>query len=154
MGDCNPSFTPMETRLQLMKSSTEDLVDATEYRSTVGALRYLVHTRHDLAHSVSYVSCFMAKPHADHLVAVKRILCYIAGTRDHGVHFGRDEAEDLTLLGFSDSDHAGDTEDSRSTSGILFYLGRSPITWQSQKQKLVVFSSYEAEYMAASAATC
>jgi hypothetical protein len=96
----------------------------------------------------------MAKPHADHLVAVKRILCYIAGTRDHGVHFGRDEAEDLTLLGFSDSDHAGDTEDSRSTSGILFYLGRSPITWQSQKQKLVVFSSYEAEYMATSAATC
>jgi hypothetical protein len=72
MGECNPSFTPMDARLQL--------VDATEYGSIVGALRYLVHTRPDLAHSVSYVSRFMAEPHVDHLVAAKRIMCYIAGT--------------------------------------------------------------------------
>jgi hypothetical protein len=58
------------------------------------------------------------------------------------------------LLGFSDSDHAGDTEDSRSTSGILFYLGRNPITWQSQKQNSVALSSCEAEYMVSAAATC
>jgi hypothetical protein len=57
-------------------------------------------------------------------------------------------------LGFSDYDHADDIEDSRSTSGILFYLGRSPITWQSQKQKSMALSSYEAEYMVASVATC
>jgi hypothetical protein len=58
------------------------------------------------------------------------------------------------LLGCSDSDHTGDTEDSRSTSGILFYLGRSPITWQSQKQKSVALSSCEAEYTMSSTATC
>jgi hypothetical protein len=63
-----------------VNASTEELVDATEYGSIVGALRYLVHTRPDLAHSVSYVSRFMAEPHVDHLVAAKRIMCYIAGT--------------------------------------------------------------------------
>jgi hypothetical protein len=45
-------------------------------------------------------------------------------------------------------------EDSKSTSGILFYLGRSPITWQSQKQKFVALSSCEAEYMTSSAVAC
>jgi hypothetical protein len=127
-------------------------VDATEFRSVVGALRYLVHTRPDLAHSVSYVSRFMAEPHEDHQAAVKRILRYIAGTRDHGVHYARGKAGDLLLLGYSDSDHGGDVEDNKSTSGVLFYLGRSPITWQSQKQKSVALSSGEAEYMASSAA--
>jgi hypothetical protein len=62
---------------------------------------------------------------------MKRILRYIAGTKNHGVHYERDRAGDLMLSDYSDSDHAGDVEDSQSTSGILFYLGKSPITWQS-----------------------
>jgi hypothetical protein len=99
MLDCNPSHTPMEARLQLIKNSTEGLVDATEYRSVIGALRYLVHTRPDLAHSVGYTSRFMAEPHEDHLGAVKRILRYVAGTQDHGVRYARGRADDLTLLG-------------------------------------------------------
>jgi hypothetical protein len=131
MEDCNPSLTPMETRLHLIKTNTEALVDATEYRSLVGALRYLVHTRPDLAHSVSYLSRFMAEPHGDHQSVVKRILRYIAGTRDHGVHYVRGKAGELLLLGYSDSDHGGDIEDSKSISGVLFYLRRSLITWQS-----------------------
>jgi hypothetical protein len=53
MEDCNPTSTPMEARTHLVKASTATLVDATEFRSVVGALRYLVHTRPDLAHSVS-----------------------------------------------------------------------------------------------------
>jgi hypothetical protein len=51
-----------------------------EHRSVVGALRYLVHTRPDLAHSVNYVNRCMVEPHGDHQAAVKRILRYIAGT--------------------------------------------------------------------------
>jgi hypothetical protein len=44
MIECNPSQTSMEMRLQLSKSIPEAKVDATKYRSMVGALRYLVHT--------------------------------------------------------------------------------------------------------------
>jgi hypothetical protein len=58
------------------------------------------------------------------------------------------------LLSYSDSDHAGDVEVSQSTSGFLFYLGKSPITWQSQKQKSVALSSCEAEYLATLATAC
>ncbi|KAK3121536.1 hypothetical protein QOZ80_8BG0655630 [Eleusine coracana subsp. coracana] len=129
MSECNASLTPMEPRIQLVKNSAQATVDGTEYRSVVGALRYLLHTRPDVAHAVNYVSRFMAEPHQDHQTAVKHILRYIAGTRDLRVQYTRDKAGELLLQGYSDSDLAGDIEDSRSTSGILFYLGRSPILW-------------------------
>jgi hypothetical protein len=96
----------------------------------------------------------MAEPHEDHQVAVKRILRYIASTRDHGVHYARGKAGELLLLGYNDSDHGGDVEDTKRMSCILFYVGRSPISWQPQKQKYVALSSCEVEDMASSAAAC
>jgi hypothetical protein len=55
-------------------------VDATTYQSIVRSLRYLVNTRPDLAFVVGYVSRFLEEPREDHLAAVKKILCYVAGT--------------------------------------------------------------------------
>jgi hypothetical protein len=75
----------METRLKLSKSSSEALVDATIFMSLVGSLRYLVNTRPDIAFAVGYVSRFLSEPHEDHIVAVKYILRYIAGTVNWGV---------------------------------------------------------------------
>jgi hypothetical protein len=129
MAECNPSQSLMETRLKLIKGSSEAHVDATQFRSIIGALRYLIHTRPDLAHSDSYVSRFMSDPCEDHQVIVKRILRYIASTQDHGIRFARWGARELLLLGYSDSDHGDDIEDNKSTSGILFYLGKNSITW-------------------------
>jgi hypothetical protein len=57
--DCNTALTPMEERLKLSRDSTTDKVDATQYRRIVGSLRYLAHTRSNLAFSVGYVSRFM-----------------------------------------------------------------------------------------------
>jgi hypothetical protein len=57
--DCNPALTPMEERLKLSRDSTTEEVDTTQYRRLVGSLRYLAHTRPDLAFSVGYVSRFM-----------------------------------------------------------------------------------------------
>ncbi|WVZ81795.1 hypothetical protein U9M48_029136, partial [Paspalum notatum var. saurae] len=153
LASCNASATPMETRLKLSKFSTEPAVDATEYRWIVGALRYLVNTRPDLAFAVGYVSRFMEKPTTEHLTAVKRILRYVAGTVDFGCHYRRKEGE-ATLLGYSDSDHGADIDGRKSTSGVLFFLGENIITWQSQKQKVVALSSCEAEYIAAATASC
>jgi hypothetical protein len=56
----------------------------------------------------------------------------------------------LKVHGYSDSDWAGDIDDRKSTSGMVFYLGCNPISWCSQKQKVVAHSSREAEYIAAS----
>ena len=39
------------------------------------------------AYSVGYVSRFMEAPREEHLVAVKRILCYVAGASGWGVRY-------------------------------------------------------------------
>lgn len=76
----NPSTMPMEPRLKLNKVSSAPAVDPSMYRSVVGSLRYLVNTRPDLAYSVGFISRFMENPTTKHLVAMKRVLRYVAGT--------------------------------------------------------------------------
>ena len=154
MLECNACDVPMQAKLKLSRDSDSPRVDATEYRSLVGSLRYLVNTRPDLAFSVGYVSRFMEEPHEDHLAAVKHILRYIAGTRDWGLKYARKKGDQPVLLGYSDSDLAGDVDSRKSTSGVIFFLGESPISWQSAKQKVVALSSCEAEYIAAATAAC
>ncbi|KAK3133143.1 hypothetical protein QOZ80_6AG0532910 [Eleusine coracana subsp. coracana] len=150
--DCNPALTPMEEKLKLSRHSTAKEVDATQYRRLVGSLRYLAHTRPDLAFSVGYVSRFMQRPTTEHQQAVKRIIRYVAGTLDHGIYYPRCRGE-AHFIGYSDSDHAGDIDTSKSTSGILFFLGKCLVSWQSVKQPVVAMSSCEAEYIAASTAS-
>ena len=133
MVGCNPCHSPTESRLKLSKKSTAAVTDAMAYCSLVGSLRYLVHTRPDLAYSVGYVSCFMETPTVEHLAVVKHILRYIAGTRTLGYFFPREPRGDERLVGFSDSNMAGDVDDRKSTSRVLFFLGRSPISWHSAK---------------------
>ena len=66
MAECKLYMTPMEERLKLTKGSTAAKVDATLYRSIIGGLRYLVHTRPDIAFAMAYVSRFMEDPQEDH----------------------------------------------------------------------------------------
>lgn len=150
--DCNSSTTPMEPRLKLSKVSSAPDIDPTMYRSVVGSLRYLVNTRPNLAYSVGFISRFMENPTTEHLAVMKRVLRYVAGTLHFGCHYKR--KKDPQLVGYSDSDMAGDIDTRKSTSGILFFLGDNTITWQSQKQKIVALSSCEAEYIAASTGAC
>jgi hypothetical protein len=119
--DCNPSLTPMEEKLKLSRDSTTEEVDATPYRRLVGSLRYLAHTRSDLAFSVGYVNRFMQRPTTEHQQAVKRIIRYVAGSLDHGLYYPRCPRE-AHLIGYSD--HAGDIDTSNSTSGVLFFFDK------------------------------
>ena len=152
MGACNPCATPMEPRLKLSKQSTSPAVDATEYRSLIGSLRYLMNTRPDMAFAVGYLSRFMEDPRQEHMAAMKHLLRYVAGTIDYGLAYTSNA--ELNFDGYSDSDMAGDVDDRKSTSGILYFLDGNPVAWQSQKQRVVALSSCEAEYIAGAAAAC
>ncbi|XP_066354656.1 secreted RxLR effector protein 161-like [Miscanthus floridulus] len=146
----------MEMKLKLLKEGSTPSVDATEYRSLIGSLRYLCNSRPDLAYAVGYLSRFMEAPRQEHLAAVRRVLRYVAGTVHSGLHYhlGRKNEGTPKLLGYSDSDLAGDVNDWKSTSGLIFFLAGGPIAWQSAKQKVVALSSCEAEYIAAAGAAC
>jgi hypothetical protein len=132
MSNCNPANTPMEPKLKLSKESKSDSVDSTEYRSVVGSLRYLLHTRPDLNFSVGYVSRFMENLTKEHLMAVKHILRYVKGTVGLGCNYKK-VGRNPELLGYSDSDHGGDIDDRKSTTGVLYYFGHCPVSWISQK---------------------
>jgi len=59
----------------MMKARAEDgtgKANTRYFRSIVGGLNYLSHTRPDIAHSVSTVSRFMHSPSMHHLGAAKR----------------------------------------------------------------------------------
>ena len=122
-------------------------MDVTLYRSLIGSLRYLLHTRPDMTYSVSILSRYMMNPTSDHWIASKRVLRYLKGTIDFGLVYVKG-VKNLNVIGYSDSDFAGDVEDRKSTSGQVFFLGGLPITWNSLKQKVVALSLCEAEYIA------
>ncbi|WVZ70720.1 hypothetical protein U9M48_019363 [Paspalum notatum var. saurae] len=127
---CNPTQVPMQEKPKLSKNSADEKVDATLYRSLIGGLRYLTHTRPDISFCGIW-SCELG-------LAYPR----------------RKKISDLHLIGFSDSDMGGDLDGRKSTSGMVFFLETCPISWQSQKQKIVALSTCEAEYIAGAAAAC
>ena len=154
MLNCNPTATPMEARLKLGKREEDEVVRPFEYRSIIGSLRYIVNTRPDLAFSVGVVSRFMEAPSRAHWGAVKQILRYLKGTTGYGCKYGRGTEAKPLLLGYSDSDFAGDAADRKSTTGVVYFLGSNLVAWASQKQRIVALSSCEAEYVAAAVAAC
>lgn len=152
MKDCNPVSTPTEFGLKLNKDHGGKKVDSTLYKQIVGSLMYLTATRPDIMYSVSLISRYMENPTEMHLLTAKRILRYLQGTKDFGLFYKK--GEKMELVGFTDSDYAGDQDDRRSTSGFIFMFGTGAVSWSSKKQQIVTLSTTEAEFIAATACAC
>jgi hypothetical protein len=152
MEDCKPMATPMITNLKKVTTSDSELVDPMLYRQLIGSLMYLVNTRPDICFAVNTLSQFMVEPRQEHWVATKHVLRYLRGTMEYGLRYLGDG--EVKLQGYTDSDWAGSATDRKSTSGCCFSLGSTMISWFSRKQTFVALSSAEAEYMAASTASC
>ena len=143
----------MEARLKLLKDGKEDEGNSSQFISLIGSLRYLINTQHDITYSVNYVRRYMNKPSSQHMSAAKRILRYIKGTSSFRLRYERTK-KNYSIQGFSDSDFVGDSDYRKSTTSQSFFMGNFAITWTTVKQYVVMLSSYEAEYIATSAASC
>jgi hypothetical protein len=146
MTNCKPCATPMAAGKLVSAYDGTDMSNPTTYRSTVGALQYLTHTRPDISFAVNYLSQFLQKPTDIHWNSVKRILRYLRGTTNHGLHIRYSER--LELHGYSDADWASSPDDRRSIGGYCVYLGDVLVAWSSKKQGAVARSSTESEYRA------
>jgi hypothetical protein len=153
MKNCNKVCNPIVPGCKLVKDDIGKTVDATLYKQMVGCLMYLLATRPDLTYSVCLVARFMDRPTELHHAAVKRIMRYVQGTLSFGVMY-KCSKKKLNLIGWSDSDYAGDLDDRKSTTGYLFKFGSSAVSWSSKKQPIVTLSTTEAEYVAAVAGAC
>ena len=144
--------TPLATHFKLSSdqspSNEAEKLDMQRvpYASAVGSLMYaMVCTRPDIAHAVGCVSRFLSNPGREHWNAVKWILRYLRGTADMRLCFGGDKP---TLVGYSDSDMAGDIDSRKSTSGYLIKFAGGVVSWQSRLQRCVALSTTVAEFSA------
>ncbi|XP_048613163.1 secreted RxLR effector protein 161-like [Brassica napus] len=150
MSMSNPTHIPMDRNVKLSKFPEEKSINEREYRRSIGCLRYLLHTRPDLSFSVRVLSRYMQEPKESHGVALQQVLRYLRGTTALGLVFTRTKKHEL--MGFSDSSRNVDNDDGKSTTGHVFYLDQSLISWSSQKHEIVALSSCEAGFMAATEA--
>lgn len=145
---CQPANTPMTSTDRLCNSDGVSLSsdDATQYRSIVGGLEYLIVTRPDLSYVVNRVCQFLHEPRCTHWTAVKQILCYVKFTGNLGLHIK--PSSDTLLSAFLDADWAGNPDDRRSIGGYAIFFGGNLIAWSACKQPTVSRSSTESEYKA------
>lgn len=154
MANCHAVHTPMTTDCHLMPAGPHydcPLKLKRQYQSAVGSLMYaMLGTRPDIAFAVSVVSRFASNPTHAHEEAVKRIFRYLQGTKDLVLAYKGGLEH---LLGWTDSDWAGDHDTRRSTSGYVFCIGSGAISWSSKRQATVALSTCEAEYEGQTQAT-
>ena len=90
-----------------------------------------------------------------HWEAVKHIACYLH-TKKYGITYTQEgkgiEGYAHNLAGYTDTDHAGDINDRKSTTSWIFIFNGSPISLVLKKQSLITHSSMEAKLVAGSIA--
>jgi len=108
-------------------------------------------TRPDLSFAISLLSHFQGNPGIEHWKVLMHIVGYIKNTLDFGLTYSRDA--DLFPHAFIDADYGGCRDTRHSTSGYVFLIAGSPVTWSSKQQPMVALSMVEVEYVAMSRCT-
>jgi hypothetical protein len=149
--------TPLASHFKLTKEMCPKIQEEIEYMSrvpyslAVSSLMYvMVCTRPNIAHAMGVASRYMNNPGKEHLEAVKWILKYLRGTTTHALSFG---GSNTFLQGYVDSDMASDKDSRRSTTGYVYTIGGTTVSWILKLQKVVVLSTIEAEYVVATEAS-
>ncbi|KAL8123001.1 hypothetical protein AgCh_011103 [Apium graveolens] len=152
MEGSNSVRNPIVPGSKLSKDEAGVKVDETYFKQIVGCLMYITTTRPYLTFVVSLIARFMAKPTEMHYQVAKRVLKYLKGTTNFGILYKRGEVG--ALVGFTDSDYAGDVDDRKSTSGYVFLINGVAVAWSSKKQPIVTLSTTEAEFIATASCAC
>ena len=150
-------LTPMIPNQRLTKKDCPEhpIPERVEkFRKIIGSLNYLAcWTRPDLCFAVSQLSQFLSNPGDAHIIAAKQVLQYLAATSLFGLKYQNAKLNQYDILhGYVNADWAGDHDTFKSTSGYVFLLNGSAISWKSKRQPTIALSTAEAEYMAASRA--
>ncbi|KAH9695612.1 hypothetical protein KPL71_022838 [Citrus sinensis] len=147
--------TPVATHFKLSKQHAPqeeadiDHMRRIPYSSAVGSIMYaMVCTRSNVVYGIGLVSMFMGNPGKEHWEAIKWLLRYLRGTEGHGVMFGQVSNASSKVLGYVDSDFAGDLDKRRSVTSLVFTLCGGAVSWKSTLQSVVALSTTEAEYIA------
>ena len=127
MKDCSPSVSPIVkgdrfNLNQCPKSNLErEHIKNIPYASIVESLMYAqVCTRPDIAFIIEMLGRYHSNPGLDHWKAAKKVMRYLQGTKNYKLMYKR--ANNLEVVGYSDSDFVGCVDLRKSTSGYIFIL--------------------------------
>ena len=144
------SISPVRIPMSLNVKLTVDLlgknVDSSLYKSMIGSLLYLTASRSNISYSVGVCAIYQANLKESHMIALKRIIKYFKATADFRLWYNKDTND--VLIGYSDADWAGNTDDRKNTLGGCFYVGNNLVSWTSKKQNFISLSTTEVEYIA------
>ena len=79
-------------------------------------------------------------------MAMKWIIRYLRGTTNQQLCFG---GLNIALHRYVDADMAGDRDNIRSTTGYVFTVAGTTVSWVSKLQSVVALSTMEAKYVTA-----
>ena len=98
--DCKPSATPHDPSVRIRKFEGT-AIDQLRYSQVVGSLMYLAcATRPDISFVVCKLSRFVSNPGDVHWHIVERVMRYLQGTVNYGIHYS---GYPTVLEGYSDS---------------------------------------------------
>lgn len=152
MENCRSMDTPLATNWRKEYASSKEEVNATICRKLVISLMYPMNTRLDMCYAVNQLRKAMVRPTKLYWKASKHVLRYLRGTTKYGLWFR--QAEGVRLQGFTNSYWVRSPSNKKSTSGVIFNIGSTTLSWYNRKQRSVSLSSTEVEYIVASQATC
>jgi hypothetical protein len=110
----------------------------------------IVYSRPDIAFAISKLAQFMDEPNASHIRSMKTLLRYLRETIDLSIQYSPHKESNNQVIGYSDADYTNNKYNRKSVSGMIFMLNGGPISWRSKKQKLILISTTEAEYISLS----
>ena len=149
--NAKPVNVPLRDNFKLLEAQspmTEDenaLILEVPYASAMGSLMYAIScTRPDIAQAVRVSSRYMSNSEKEHWRAMKWILRYLKGSSDMVLCYG---GMNVQLLGYVDSNFAGDLNSRRSTTSYAFTLGNRAVSWVLRLQKVVILLTIEDEYI-------
>ncbi|GKF38384.1 putative ribonuclease H-like domain-containing protein, partial [Tanacetum coccineum] len=153
MGELTFFLGLQQAHLWKLKDADGEEVDVHLHRSLIGSLMYLTSLRPDIMFAVCACARYQVNIKVSHLHDVKRIFRYLKGQPKlglwyPGLWYPKDSPFDL--VAYTNSYYAGASLNKKSTTGGYQFLRCRLILWQCKKQTVVVNSTTEAEYVAAS----
>ena len=113
------------------------------YVRLLGELQFLSNAiRPSIMFVVSKLALYTANPSLKHISAIKRILHYLAGTRDYGITYMDFTMHPNIFFGYADAAFGGDSKDHKLTMGYIFITRNRVITWRSTLDLLPPPSPY------------
>ena len=109
----------------------------------------VLYTEPDIGYIVGTLSKFTSYPGVEHWNALIRVLRYLKGTINVGLHYS---TFPIVLEVYSDATWNSDPNDSKSITAWIFTLAGAAISWKSKKQTCITHSTMESEFIAMSSA--